>query len=156
MIKQVKKSKYHGSVYMSMLLILSPLWPQVHSPHLCLYSCPAKRFVDEIHSFILLLVASLCPGPGDTRWCPSHQELGALVGEYLSLCLSRKHLNINKIGTLIQEIKGDGRAEKPTGHSEGAQRGETAGGCHHPQTWGTEGDKVPKNICRAFPLCWPF
>ena len=65
--------------------LLSPLWPQVHSPHLYLYSCPAKRF---IHSFILLLVASLCPGPGDTRLCPSHQELAALVGEYLSLHLS--------------------------------------------------------------------
>ena len=83
------------------------------TPHL--YSCPANRFLDESHSFILLSIASLCPGPGDIRWCPFHQELPALVGENLSLRLSRKHLNINKIGTLIQEMEGDGRAEKPTG-----------------------------------------
>ena len=115
-------------------LLLSPLCPQVHSLHLHLYSCPANRFLDESHSFILLLIASLCLGPGDTRWCPSHQELPALIGKNLSLRLSRKHLNINKIGTLTQEMEGDGRAEKPTGHSEGAQRGVTASGSHHPQT----------------------
>ena len=52
-----------GSVYMSMLLshfvAASPSpspCPQVHSLHLCLYSCPAPKFFRTVYFFLLLLL----------------------------------------------------------------------------------------------------
>ena len=59
-----------GSVYMSMLLShIVPAYPspspcpQVHSLHLCLYSCPAPRFFRTIFFFsfhIYVLAYSIC------------------------------------------------------------------------------------------------
>ena len=53
-----------GSVYMSMLLSFCPslpfppLCPQVHSIRLCLYSCPAPRFIRTI--FFLFQIPYIC------------------------------------------------------------------------------------------------
>ena len=68
-----------GSVYMSVLpsyfvpAFPSPSpCPQVHSLHLCLYSCPAPRFFRTIFSFsfffrfhIYVLAYSICFSPSD-------------------------------------------------------------------------------------------
>ena len=75
----------YGSVYMTVLLsqlfhpLLPPLCPQVHSLCLCLYSCPAKRFICTIFSrfcinaLLLLLSHVSCVWLCATPWMAAHQ-----------------------------------------------------------------------------------